>query len=126
MERIVVLDHGDFEKFDIDQLEELHQHLGQACADDVICRVLEELATLLSRVERCCREGRRRDMRKHVRILAQLAGQIGLPVVARVARDVMHCIDSEDLVALSATLERLVRTGERSLIEIWDLKDLPI
>ncbi len=126
VERIVVLDHGEADAFDMRQLNELYQQLGQARADDVICRVLEELATLLSMVERCFRETRRLDMRKHARTLAQLAGQIGLPTVARVARDVIICIDSDDSVALAATYARLIRTGERSLIEIWDLEDMPI
>lgn len=126
MERIVRLDHGAAEAFDTRQLEDLYQQLGQARADDVICRVLEELASLLSMVERCYREGRRRDMRRHVNTLSQLAAQIGLPVMARVARDVINCIDAGHSVPLAATLARLVRTGEYSLIEIWDLKDMPI
>ncbi|SLN31893.1 hypothetical protein ROA7450_01437 [Roseovarius albus] len=114
------------EAFDTRQLEELYQQLGQARADDVICGVLEELATLLSMVERCYREGRRQDMRRHVNTLSQLAAQIGLPLVARVARDVINCIDTGHTVPLAATLSRLVRAGEHSLVEIWDLKDMPI
>jgi len=39
---------------------------------------------------------------------------------------VILCIDRADRVALAATLARLLRIGERSLGEMWDIQDLRI
>ena len=47
-------------------------------------------------------------------------------VLARVAEDVIETIDARDLPAVSATLARLLRIGERSLTAIWDLQDITI
>lgn len=109
-----------------DRLEELYRQLGQAGAEDVVCRALEELAARLSHTERCYRELRHHDMRKSARSLVAIAEQIGMSLLAQVALDVTICIDAGDKIALSATMARLLRIGERSLTQIWDLQDLSI
>jgi len=113
-------------RLDSDQLEQLYLQLGEAGAEDVVCRALEELASRLSLTERCYREGRPQDMRKSARSLIAIAEQIGMAALARVARDVTVCIDQHDRVALAATLSRLVRIGEHSLQEIWELQDYSV
>lgn len=100
--------------------------LGETSAEDVVCRALEELAARLSHTERCYRELRFEDMRKSARSLIAISEQIGMQLLADVARDVTSCIDSGDGTALSATLSRLLRIGESSLSEIWDVQDLSI
>ena len=47
-----------------------------------------------------------------------------MTTLARVARDVLRPAPSHDAAALGATLARLVRIGERSLMAVWDLQDL--
>lgn len=113
-------------ELDCDRLEDLYLQLGEAGAENVVCRALEELAARLSHAERCFRENRPAEMRKSARSTAAIAEQIGMGMLARVALDVTRCIDSGDRPALSATLARLLRIGERSLTEIWDLQDLTI
>lgn len=110
-------------RLDAGRLKQLYLQLGEAGAEDVVCRALEELATRLSMTERCHREARLEEMRKCARSLIAIAEQIGMAALARVARDVTQCIDASDRVALAATLSRLLRVGERSLDEIWDLQD---
>ena len=100
--------------------------LGETSAEDVVCRALEELAARLSHTERCYRELRFEDMRKSARSLIAISEQIGMQLLADVARDVTSCIDSGEGTALSATLARLLRIGESSLSEIWDLQDLSV
>ena len=39
---------------------------------------------------------------------------------------VVRCIDDGDGVATAACFARLIRLGERSLVEIWDIQDLSI
>lgn len=103
-----------------DRLEELYTQLGEAGAEDVVCRALEELAARLSQTERCYRERRVADMRKSARSLVAIADQIGMHTLSRVAADVASCADQRDPVAIAATLTRLMHIGERSLSEIWD------
>ncbi len=126
MERITQLKQTETVRLDSDQLEQLYLQLGEAGAEDVVCRALEELASRLSLTERCYREGRPQDMRKSARSLIAIAEQIGMAALARVARDVTVCIDQHDRVALAATLSRLVRIGEHSLQEIWELQDYSV
>ncbi|QYX58656.1 hypothetical protein K1T73_14160 [Roseovarius sp. SCSIO 43702] len=113
-------------RLDSGQLEKLYEQLGEAGAEDVVCRALEELALRLAQTERAWREGRLAEMRKSARGLIAIADQIGLNTLAEVARDVTVCVDSGDANAQAATVMRLVRIGERSLSEVWDLQDVTL
>ena len=126
MEQVTLLKQDETVKVDADRLEQLYQQLGEDGAEDVVCRALEELAARLSHTERCYRELRFGDMRKSARSLIAIADQIGMQLLANVAQDVTLCIDDGDRIALAATLARLLRIGERSLCEIWDLQDMSI
>lgn len=126
MEQVTLLRQNETVRVNPDRLEELYRQLGEAGAEDVVCRALEELAARLSYTERCYRELRYTDMRKSARSLVAIAEQIGMSLLARVALDVTTCIDAGDKIALSATMARLLRIGESSLTEIWDLQDLSI
>ena len=66
------------------------------------------------------------DLRKSARSLVAISDQVGMTTLARVARDVTAAIDCGDDAALSATLFRLIRIGERSLTAVWDLQDLSL
>lgn len=126
VEQVVLLTQSETVRLDAERLEELYLQLGEAGAEDVVCRALEELALRLSHTERCYREGRVQDMRKSARSLIAIAEQIGMPLLSSVARDVTRCIDAGDPVALAATLTRLLRIGERSLSDVWDMQDISI
>lgn len=109
-----------------DQLGVLYAQLGEAGAEDVVCRAMEELALRMAQCDRlyCGREWV--DLRKNTRSLIAIAEQIGMYSVARVARDVTYCLDAEDQIAVAATLSRLIRIGERSLAAIWETSDVSI
>jgi len=126
VEQVTLLKQNEVVRLDSDRLEDLYNQLGEAGAEDVVCRALEELAVRLSHTERCYREGRRQDMRKSARSLVAISEQIGMLMLSRVATDVTVCADTGDTVALAATLSRLLRIGERSLSEIWDLQGMTI
>ena len=121
MERITLLKQSESVCLDQNRLEQLYLQLGEAGAEDVVCRALEELAVRLSHTERCFRQQQVQDMRKSARSLIAIAEQIGMCKLARVARDVTQSIDLHDKVAMAATLARLLRIGETSLHEIWDV-----
>ena len=67
-----------------------------------------------------------RELRKTVHSLIAIADQIGLQTLARVAGDVVTCIDSDDWIALGATFSRLIRSSDQSLTAIWDLQDVTV
>lgn len=113
-------------RLDPDRLTLLYQQMGERGADDVICRAIEELAVRLSHCERLWREERWGELRKCARSLIAISDQVGMSSLARVARDVTESIDNCDAVAVSATLHRLTRIGERSLLAVWDLQDLSV
>ena len=122
MEFVKVLKQDESVHLDPDRLQALYDQLGEVGAEDVVCRAMEELALRMSMVERLYREDRTGEMRKAVRSLMGIADQIGMGTLCRVAGDVTGCIDAEDPVSLAATLSRLMRIGERSLTEIWDMQ----
>jgi hypothetical protein len=123
-----VLQIKPVEKVSVDQdrLGALYSQLGEAGAEDVVCRALEELALRLAHCDTLYREGCWSDLRKNTRSLVAIAEQIGMHALATVAGDVTQCIDHENEVAIAATLSRLIRVGERSLIAVWDIQDITI
>ena len=111
---------------DRDLLAGLYRQMGETGAEDVVCRAIEELALRLGHCERVWRAQDLASLRKSARSMIAIADQIGMTALARVARDVTNCADAADMVALGATLTRLIRIGERSLTAVWDLQDLSI
>ncbi|MFK7834626.1 MAG: hypothetical protein AB8B60_00265 [Sulfitobacter sp.] len=109
---------------DQERLGALYSQLGEAGAEDVVCRALEELALRLSHCETLYREACWTDLRKNTRSLIAIADQIGMSALSQVAGDVTHCIDRNDMVAVTATLSRLLRVGERSLTAVWNIPDI--
>ena len=108
---------------DQDRLSALYLQLGQANAEDVVCRAMEELALRLSNCDRLYRDLALDELRKGVRSLIAIADQIGMSDVSAVAGHITACIDNEDATALASTFARLLRIGEKSLSTMWDSQD---
>lgn len=123
VEQVTLLKQQEQVRLDAHRLATLYLQLGETNAEDVVCRALEELAARLTHAEWLYREGRLTDLRKCARSLIAIADQIGMFHLARVAGDVTGCIDASDTHAVAATFARLLRIGERSLCEIWDMSD---
>ncbi|MBL3705501.1 hypothetical protein GI582_22625 [Sulfitobacter sp. BDSS02] len=100
--------------------------MGESGAEEVVCRAIEELAVRLSHCERLWHKRDIGGLRKSARSLVAISEQIGMTMLARVAGDVTKSIDQCDLAAIGATLYRLLRIGERSLVAVWDLQDLSL
>lgn len=66
------------------------------------------------------------DLRDAVEVLISDAELIGMATLARVARNVVDCIERGNLVAIAATLARLERVGDRSIHAVWDLEDMSV
>ncbi|WP_037228027.1 hypothetical protein [Roseobacter sp. GAI101] len=123
-----VLQMRPTEQVSVDQerLGTLYAQLGEAGAEDVVCRAMEELALRMSHCDRLFRESNWDELRKNSRSLIAIADQVGLQKLGLVASDVMSAIDQHDEVAVAATLTRLIRIGERSLTAIWDTQDMSV
>lgn len=113
-------------RLESDRLTGLYAQLGEAGAEDVVCRAVEELAVRLTHCNTLWREKDWPGLRKSARSLVAISEQIGMNMLARVARDVTEALDTADEVAIAATFTRLLRTGERSLTAIWDLHDVSV
>ncbi len=126
MEQVLKIRPNENVRVDQDRLGALYAELGEAAAEDVVCRAMEELAVRLSHCSRLHSDDQWAELRKCTRSLIAIADQIGMLVLARVAGDVIETLDAGDIPAIGATLARLLRIGEQSLTAIWDVQDLTI
>ena len=126
MTQINQLMQSETANLDHDQLGTLYAQLGAVGAEDVLRRAMEELALRLSHSERLYQQGDKDELRKSTQSLIAIAEQIGMGKLARVAGDVIVAVDAGDMVAVSATLARLMRVAEASLTAVWDLQDMSI
>lgn len=123
---ILTVMHKENVRLDPGKLNDLYAQLGEAGAEDVVCRAIEELAVRLSHCERLWRTNDMTNLRKSARSLIAISEQIGMSAMAAIARDVTQAIDADDRPAIAATLFRLLRVGERSLTAVWEQQDLSV
>lgn len=123
---ILTVKHRENVHLDPQKLTELYSQLGEASAEDVVCRAVEEMAVRLTHCERLWRQNDIQNLRKSARSLIAISEQIGMNAMARIAEDVTSAIDCEDAPAVAATLFRLIRVGETSLTAVWEQQDLSI
>jgi hypothetical protein len=126
MDQVLKIRLTEAVRVDHDRLGALYADLGEAGAEDIVCRAMEELALRLSHCKRLHAAEQTLELRKYARSLIAIADQIGMHVLSRVAGDVIICIDAQDKAATAATFSRLLRVGEQSLTAIWDLQDITI
>jgi hypothetical protein len=109
-------------RVDKERLEQLYAQLGASGADGVVSRAMEELAVRLAKVDSCYKKGQLEDMQRAARSMIAISEQIGMETFARVAADVNTLATLDDGTALAATVDRLMRIGENSLLAVWDLQ----
>ena len=113
-------------RLDQEKLYALYSELGQVNADDVVCRAVEELAVRMAHCLTYHEKQQWSDLRKTARSMVAIDDQLGMIALARVAQNVTQAVDSAQDPAISATLARLGRVGERSLMAIWDVQDMSV
>jgi hypothetical protein len=111
---------------DYERLAMLYAQLGEAAADAVISRAMEELAMRLEFAERTYRQNNLKDLRKCANAMITVADQIGMCTLGFVAQAVVQCVGDDDSTALAAVVNRLIRIGANSLSEIWEQQGLSI
>ena len=111
---------------DRDCLDKLYERLGFHDADHLVCRAVEDLSQRLAEAGSVWRDADWGNLLETAQRVDQIATQVGLPALARCARDVAECIQTGDRPALDATLWRLVRIGETTLNAVWGQQDLSL
>ncbi|MGI1662006.1 hypothetical protein ACRDNQ_07185 [Palleronia sp. KMU-117] len=120
MIKVTRLYHVEVVRFDNSRLQALVADLGDAGADRVISRAMEEIAVRLSRIEAAYDAGALDRVGKGARSLVAIADQTGLASVRDAAGAVASLSTSHDSTALAACVARLIRVGETSLVTVWD------
>ncbi|PYE84280.1 hypothetical protein [Pseudoroseicyclus aestuarii] len=88
--------------------------LGPQAATQRLDRGREDLMHRLDRLQTAHRAHELRSVLSDAMATADLAGELGLSDLHRVALDVAGCAGRNDGAALSATLARLLRLGEHA------------
>jgi len=123
---VTVLNQDDVVRLDPDRLTELYVRLGEAGAEDAICQAMEELATQLTDMHEVAPIAGTDLLQNSAQNIAEMAAHIGMSSLSRVAMDVQYCLQINDGPAISATMARMMRIGERSLTTVWDNRDLSV
>ena len=121
---ILQLQLAETSQLDERRLAEIAARLGAVGADDMISRGMEDLAVQLAGVHKAYLRGNPSAMKAALTQICDLAFRLGMPGLLSVARDVGALMDRADEAALAATMGRLGRIGESSLMQVWDIRDL--
>lgn len=111
-------------RLDPDRLVVLYAELGQIAAERYIAAAMEDLATNLVAVQLAAQAREPEKVERGAAEVERLARQVGMVLLARVARDLNVCAGRRDKLSQSAVLARLIRIADRSLCAVWDLQDM--
>lgn len=113
-------------RFDPEQLERLCRDKGEERAESEAAEALDRINRLLEEIYAPDAAYATRDLLIRIEALIAAADKIGMSTLSTVSRDVRECLSRNDDIALSATMSRLARVGERSIHAIFDLEDQSI
>lgn len=113
-------------RVDRGRLEQLVEDYGPGGAERLMGRTLEDLAVRLNRADRAWRRGDTVRLCHGARELADVAERIGFLGLARAADVVSRVAIEGDPAALGATVGRMMRLGEASLMSAWDIRNLSL
>lgn len=97
--------------------------LGEIGAEEAICLKLEDLTRHMRRIcdfhNTCDFEG----LATRAKSVVDLGDCIGLPLLAKVARDVVISVRNSDDMAVAATVARLTRIADIALFEVGNMQN---
>jgi len=103
----------------------LQRNLGTDGSQNVIERAVVEVAERMGAVEQALLDSDFDMLRKSARSLGSIGEQLGLLLMTKVAQDAVICAERQDMCALHAVVERLMRVGDASLAAVIDGASLP-
>jgi len=124
----LVLEIQPRERVTIDgrRLDSLARQMGARVAEAWVIERVEEISDRLAEIDWHQRRGLGPEIRAHARQISNLAAEIGLVSLARVALDLAAASANGDVPAYRAVWERLVRIGDQSLAQVWDAPGLSL
>lgn len=93
-------------------------------AEEIVCRMLEDIAMRLDMLQRAMAEHTFDTMERPARRIGAIADQMGLTEVAVAVGHVLNCLAQEDGIGLDATMARLERGFDVAVSEVWEFRDL--
>lgn len=124
MGAIATLHQTEHVFIDRDRLAILVRDHGDAAAERVIDHSLEEISRRLLMVETGWATGEFRRVGRAAQALIRIADRMGMHLLAHVACDVAALARTGEGPALAATVARLQRVGERSMLALWGAGDV--
>ncbi len=121
---VIVLSCPQQLHFDSGPMTRLFADKVEHDAEEVVCRMLEDIALRLDMLQQGLMERTFALMQQPARRIGLVADQLGLTEVAGTAGHVMNCLKQNDDVALEATMARLERGFDVAVSEIWNFRDL--
>ncbi len=112
-------------RVDSDRLIELYCNLGEAGAENAVCRAMETLALRLGEVPRLRGAGDLDALGRAARRMVGIANEVGMTTLARVAGDVANACGNGDVTGAAATSARLIRIGDKSLTALCQINIMP-
>ncbi len=107
-------------------LDDLFKNLGHRQAENFVSVAVERISDTLAEVDALVRQDRLADIAPRAQYVCKQSVSIGLTSLARVARDMGIAARRDDMVAFRAVWERLVRIGDRSLAQVWEMPGLSL
>lgn len=102
----------------------LFSRMEEAAAEREICDILDDINIEIAQIRMAPDEKSLRALLPSVERLCRRSGRLGLLGLSRVAADVAFCLERHDQAALHATVSRLIRVADRSMVEIWNGTEL--
>ena len=120
---VVVLRCPDQLHFDPAPLNRLFAAKEAVEAEEVVCRILEDIAMRLDMLQGQMARSEFENMVKPAKRIKRVADQIGLTEVCVAANHVATCLGQRDGVALEATMARLERSFDVAVAEVWNFRE---
>ena len=120
---IAELHYDETPQLDVSRLERLVQRLGPGGADLALTEAVEDMLTRLGAAQRAHDRGDAAACLRASLAVAEVSARIGLRGCDSAARQLGRAAEQGDRVARAATLARLHRLCDRSIMQLWALDD---
>ena len=110
--------------FDMSPIARLFAEREMHEAENIVCRMLEDIALRLDMLQSGMAEQAFATMHRPAQRIGVIADQIGLLEVATAAGHVRTCLSQNDGIALEATVARLERSFDVAVSEVWNFRKL--
>lgn len=111
---------------DGNRLNDLLRRLGNKRAEAYVADRVIEISDRLARIEARHRGGAYAAVADDAQQVSRLSADLGLTSLARVSRDLRVVSRRNDTAAYHAVWQRLVRIGDSSLAQLWQVPELSL